>query len=259
MESFENTVIELTGNKWVGIAITACVFIIITAAISHLVTRFLRKVLNRSKDLPSSSIFINIARIIVWSMGLSAMLSTCFKIDITAALTALGIGGIAVSLGFQDTISNLIGGLQVSVLKVIQPGDNISVGSSNGIVTDITWRHTKIKSAKGEVTIIPNSAINKNSLTILPPANKVSLPICVQCTAENLDDIAAKIEATALESLKKIGKVEAEPKLNFSEITEGGFLATLTFTLGDAKLATHAKDAVLRAAAPYTLAQTKGQ
>ena len=43
---------------------------------------------------------------------------------------ALGIGGIAISLGFQDTLSNLIGGLQVSLLRIIKPGDNIEVGSS---------------------------------------------------------------------------------------------------------------------------------
>lgn len=47
-------------------------------------------------------------------VGGSVMLSTCFGIDVSAAITALGIGGIAISLGFQDTISNLIGGVQVS-------------------------------------------------------------------------------------------------------------------------------------------------
>ena len=53
------------------------------------------------------------------------MLSTCYGVDVSAAITALGIGGIAISLGFQDTIANLIGGLQVSLLRIIKPGDNI--------------------------------------------------------------------------------------------------------------------------------------
>ena len=76
----------------------------------------MRKMLhyNEEKNLPSSSIFVNIARGAVWLLGVCIMLSTCYGVDVSAAITALGIGGIAISLGFQDTIANLIGGLQAA-------------------------------------------------------------------------------------------------------------------------------------------------
>ena len=41
------------------------------------------------------------------------MLDSCFGVDTSSLITALGVGGIAVSLGFQDTLSNFIGGLHV--------------------------------------------------------------------------------------------------------------------------------------------------
>ena len=75
----------------------------------------------------------------------SIILDACFNIDASALITALGVGGIAVSLGFQDTLSNLIGGLQMTFMGIIKPGDNIEVGSEKGVVQDITWRHTTIK------------------------------------------------------------------------------------------------------------------
>ena len=107
-------------------AISAVVILAITAVVARLTRRFLGRVLaiNEERDLPSSSIFINIARGAVWITGVCIMLSTCFRVDVSAAITALGIGGIAISLGFQDTLSNLIGGLQVSLLRIIKPGDN---------------------------------------------------------------------------------------------------------------------------------------
>ena len=114
MEDFEQDISRFVGSEWLGTLITAVLILTLTAVVGHLLTKFLRKVLNYSDELPSSSIFINIGRAIVWVVGGSVMLSTCFGIDVSAAITALDIGGIAISLGFQDTISNLIGGVQVS-------------------------------------------------------------------------------------------------------------------------------------------------
>ena len=147
MEDFEHGIISAVGSAWLGTLITAVVIIVITAVVGHLLTKFLRRVLNYSDELPSSSIFINIGRAIVWVVGGSVVLSTCFGVDVSAAITALGIGGIAISLGFQDTISNLIGGVQVSLLRIVSPGDNISVGGAAGVVKDVNWRHTTITSS----------------------------------------------------------------------------------------------------------------
>ena len=151
MEQLQNYIDAIVRTDWVTTAISAVVILAITAVVARLTRRFLGRVLaiNEERDLPSSSIFINIARGAVWITGVCIMLSTCFRVDVSAAITALGIGGIAISLGFQDTLSNLIGGLQVSLLRIIKPGDNIEVGSSTGVVKDITWRHTTIRNGAG--------------------------------------------------------------------------------------------------------------
>ena len=194
MEQLQNYIDAIVRTDWVTTAISAVVILAITAVVARLTRRFLRRVLaiNEERDLPSSSIFINIARGAVWITGVCIMLSTCFRVDVSAAITALGIGGIAISLGFQDTLSNLIGGLQVSLLRIIKPGDNIEVGSSTGVVKDITWRHTTIRNGAGEEVLIPNSIISKTALTHLPPTNQVSLAIVVTTEGQHLDEVAAR-------------------------------------------------------------------
>lgn len=254
MDQLQNYIDAIVRTDWVTTAIAAVVILVTTAIIARLTRRFLRRVLeiNEERDLPSSSIFINIARGAVWITGICIMLSTCFRVDVSAAITALGIGGIAISLGFQDTLSNLIGGLQVSLLRIIKPGDNIEVGSSTGVVKDITWRHTTIRNSAGEEVLIPNSIISKTALTHLPPTNQVSLALVVTTEGQQLDEVATAIECKAREAASIVGKVVKEPKLTFSEITAQGYAGSISFSMADSRTTGRATDAVLRAVAPLT-------
>lgn len=145
--------------------LAAVIIIVATAVVSIFLSRFMRRVLSKdSNPLPSSSIFINLIRASVWIIGICIMLDMCFSIDVTGIIAALGVGGIALSLGLQDTISNLVGGLQVSLNKIIEPGDHIKVSGQQGTVKDITWRHTTLATLEGNEVIIPNSAINKEAI-----------------------------------------------------------------------------------------------
>ena len=245
---------SLARADWLNTAISVVVILVITAIIARLVTRFLRHLLhfNEEKNLPSSSIFVNIARGTVWVLGICVMLSTSFNVDVSAAITALGIGGIAISLGFQDTISNLIGGLQVSLMRIVKPGDNIQVGTSTGVVKDVTWRHTTIKNSKGEEVIIPNSIINKTALTHLPPTNQVSVPFVVTADGARLDAVVHAIERAALEAARGVGKLTKDPAVMLTEISGDGFKGSIAFTVADSRNGSRAADAVVRAVAPLT-------
>lgn len=240
-------------NDWFLKIVTILVIVVATAIVSHLITKFLRKVLmNEAGVLPSSSIFVNITRAAIWIIGLCIILTTCFNVDVSAVVTALGVGGIALSLGFQDTISNLIGGLQVSLMKIVQPGDNIEVGQESGIVKDVTWRHTSILNSVGEVVIIPNSTINKTALVKLSPINQISIPFIVRSSGRDLDEIAHEIERTCIRVVEPISALSKEPKVIFTGVTDFGFKGKLNFHIQSTERAYEASDAVLRAIAPLT-------
>lgn len=254
MDQLVKNIDSLVRADWLNTALSVVIILVVTAVTARLATRFLRHLLrfNEEKNLPSSSIFVNIARGTIWILGICIILDTSFNVNVSGVIAALGVGGIAISLGFQDTISNLIGGLQVSLMRIVKPGDNIQVGSSSGVVKDVTWRQTTIRNANGEEVIIPNSIINKTALTHLPPTNQVSIPLVVATSGGHLDEIARAIEQVAAEAASSVGKLTKEPKVSFSEISDAGFKGSVSFRVADSRDVSRAVDAVVRAVAPLT-------
>lgn len=228
-----------------------------TAIAARVATRILKRYLNQeSNPLPSSSIIINIARGVIWATGISVILDACFGVNANALVAALGVGGIAVSLGFQDTLSNLIGGLQVTFMGIVKPGDNIEVGAEAGVVQDVTWRHTTIRDAMGQTVIIPNSIISKTALVHLLPANRVVVPFAVPRVAEDgcahtqhMDDLAKQLAALALEAGEGVSPVIDVPRVLFSEISELGIKGKIILQIEDTSKTSAAADAIVRAIA----------
>ena len=110
------------------------------------------------------SIFVNILRVVVWVLAVATVLQPVFGVNPTTLFTALGIGGLAVSLGLKDTIANVIGGFGLMLGHVIQPGDYVSVSGTKGVVKDINWRQTIVRERNGNEMVIPNSILNTASL-----------------------------------------------------------------------------------------------
>lgn len=109
--------------------------------------------------LPSPSIFTNLAKITAFSIGLLIILQS-LGISITPLLTALGVGGLAVALALQDTLSNIFSGLQIIATRQIRQGDYIRLsGGEEGYVTDITWRNTLVRALANNLVLIPNSKL----------------------------------------------------------------------------------------------------
>jgi small-conductance mechanosensitive channel len=111
--------------------------------------------------LAGSSLTRNIARIFIFSIGLLIILNS-LGISITPILATLGVGGLAVALALQDTLSNLFAGFHISVAKQVRIGDYIKLETGEeGYVVDINWRSTKIKMLPNNLVLIPNDKLNK--------------------------------------------------------------------------------------------------
>lgn len=238
---------------WLSKLIVIVVALAATALASRLALKLIHRVLSHdSVPLPSSSIFANIVRVVIWAIGVSVILSSCFGIDVTAAVAALGIGGIAISLGFQDTLSNLISGLQLSIMSIVEPGDNVEIGGQQGIVSDVTWRHTTIVSSTGERIMVPNSVLNTSSLIQLPPPRKVVVPVSVVASGDELNAVSDRMAQAALAAAQEVGGVEKEPSVQFTDVTSFGFTGNVVVWMEEGADPAAAKDAIVRAIAPLT-------
>lgn len=180
------------------------VILAVTVVIAYVIDRLARRVLHKALDVtevPSASIIINIARVAIWALAITSVLQPVFGIEPNAVITALGVTGVAISLGVQDTISNLIGGITLMVGKVLTIGDNITVGSTTGVVSDIDLRSTTVTKRGGNVEVIPNSVLSKTALEKIDPSNAgaCSVPIYVRPGA-NLDEVTEDAVRVATEA-----------------------------------------------------------
>lgn len=246
----EQNIHNLTGDGVLGKVVVAAIILLIVGVISHLLVKWLRHVMRRDDNiLPQSTFFVNVVRAIVWGLGASFVLDAVFSVNVSALIAALGVGSIALSLGFQDTLQNLIGGTQISFMRIIQPGDNIQVGSNTGVVQDVTWRHATIKNRLGETVIIPNSVISKNAVVQLPPPERVVVKF-VTNTERDLDVVAEELVAAAHDTAREYAGIVEEPKVLFTEIGEEGIIGKVIVVIDDASQATPTSDAITRSIAP---------
>ena len=80
--------------------------------------------------------------------------------DVTTGLAAMGIGGLALALGAQRTVENLVGSVTVVADKPIRVGDFCKLGDVSGTVEDIGIRSTQIRTVNRTVVTVPNGALS---------------------------------------------------------------------------------------------------
>lgn len=236
-----------------GSIVLALVLLILTTIVSRSAVRLVRKLLSSDgAPLPSSSLIENIVRIAIWALGGTFILSGCFDINVGGLVAALGVGGVALSLGLQDTISNFIGGLQVTLMKLVQPGDHIKIGATEGMVLDVTWRQTVVKDFENNVHVIPNSTINSGEIEKIEPACIVSTMLSFTNDTRDIDETIRIMEQRAKEAVEQVCELERDPWILLTQIGEYGTWAKMRFVLKDMDHVREARDAALRAVSAYT-------
>ncbi len=153
--------------------------------------------------IKSPTLVVNLARMAVGILGLFFILQN-LGIDITALITALGIGGIAVALALQDTLGNLFAGIQIIVSKQVRQGDYIRLSSGEeGWVTDVMGRSTTIQTfPDGNLVTVPNSLLASSIVKNLSKPRRalwVTLEVGV-----SYDSDLEHVEAVALEVAEQV-------------------------------------------------------
>ncbi len=125
------------------------------------------------------------------------------EISITPLLASLGVGGLAVGLALQGTLSNLFAGVQIISTQPIRMGDFIRLQSGEeGYVCEIGWRATRIRMMPGNMVIIPNSRLAESIITNYYLPDK-ELVVIVQAGVSYASDLA-HVERVTLEVARNI-------------------------------------------------------
>lgn len=171
--------------------------------------------------IPSSSIISNIVIIIIYCIGLLIILQSQ-GISITPVLTALGVGGLAVALALQPTLSNLFAGLQIISSGNFNRGDFIKLATGeDGFIEDITWRSTTIRAASDHIIIVPNSKLADMTVSnYYLPQHEITFGVEVGISYNN--DLS-RVERVTKETITEILQASEDGVKEFE--AETGFFA----------------------------------
>jgi MscS family membrane protein len=97
-----------------------------------------------------------LANVIILLIALLSWLDN-LGFSVTALLTGLGVGGIAVGLAAQKSIENLIGAVTLFVSQPVIIGDFCRAGNTLGIVEEIGLRATMLRTLERTIVTIPNA------------------------------------------------------------------------------------------------------
>lgn len=196
------------------------VILSVTMVLAKIATGFIGIYQEKVKDiLPTPTLFSHLARVAIFLIGILVILHS-LGISISPILAGLGIGGLAVALALQDTLSNLFSGLHIILSRQIKPGDYVRLDSGEeGYVVDITWRNTTIRELPNNLIVIPNTKLSQAIVKNYHLPEK-DLAFLVQ-VGVSYDSDLEKVEKVTIEVAKEVmrevsgGVPEFEPFIRY--------------------------------------------
>jgi small-conductance mechanosensitive channel len=154
-------------------------------------------------------------------------------VEITPLLTALGVGGLAVALALQDTLSNLFAGVHLLADKPIRVGDYVKIADTiEGHVVDVGWRSTRVRMLQHNVVIVPNKRVAESIIVNYDmPERRMALLLRVGVGyASDPDRVEAALVDEARKAAGELAGLLAEPAPS-AKLIPGFGEYSLDFTL----------------------------
>ena len=142
------------------------VFSLVWRLVTHLAVWYGQEIAPRTEsDLDEQMVpFFRRVFLIIISIIAAIILLDRFNIDITALVTTLGIGSLAIALAAQESLADTISGFLIMIDRPFRIGDRIEIQDLNtwGDVVDIGLRSSRIRTRDNRMVIVPNSVISKS-------------------------------------------------------------------------------------------------
>ncbi len=212
------------------------IIISMTLVAANLSGRIFEGYISRSKmPMPTTGLTYAVIKGIILVVGFLVVLSL-LGISITPLLTALGVGGLAVALALQDSLTNFFAGLHILLERSVRVGDFIKLETGEqGYVKDITWRTTRVRMLGNNEVIIPNSKLSQSIVTnYYLPEKWMSLliPVSVSYSADP-EHVERVLTEEAMNALGEIPGLVGAPEADdpFVRFIPGFGESSLDFTL----------------------------
>jgi small-conductance mechanosensitive channel/CRP-like cAMP-binding protein len=119
-------------------------------------------------------ILADVALIAVFLVSVLLIVYYKTDLDITGLFTTAGVLSIVIGLALQDTLGNIFAGLSLQTERPFRVGDWISFGQFEGVIHDVSWRATQLRTRNNDLVTVPNSTLSKESFINYSSPSRVS-------------------------------------------------------------------------------------
>lgn len=154
----------------------------------------------------------DLSKVTVVVFGIFFILGAIFKLNISSLVAGLGIGGLAVALAAQDTLSNLLGSFIIFLDKPFKAGDVVSFDAITGTIEKVGFRSTQVRTLERSLLTVPNKNLVNSSLNniTLSPFRRVRFSVGLTYSTP-----ASKIKAV-VDDIKKVLEEHPETRNDFN-------------------------------------------
>ena len=163
-------------------------------------------------------------RIFVAILSLLFILQNVLNFNIQTILAAAGVGGIAIALAAQTTFSNFFGSLTLFADRSFNVGERIKVSGVDGIVEDVGFRSTRIRTLDGHLVTMPNSVMTNQSVENVSRRPNLKRVINITLTYDTNADQMERALAIIQGLLARIPEINSDPgnppRAHFTEFND---------------------------------------
>ena len=139
--------------------------------------------------------------------------------DVTTAIAALGIGGLALALGAQKTVENLVGSVNVVADRPVEVGDFCKFGDISGTVEDIGIRSTKIRTPARTIVTVPNGTFASMQIENFSVRDQFLFNTVLSLRCDTSGDQVSKIVGSIRHKLEISENIAPGARVNLIELT----------------------------------------
>lgn len=199
--------LESGADNWISKIFTVLVTINVTWFIARtiiaLMDNYLHPKMQEAEGEKDKYVFPIVRRlinIVVWGIGIVTALNNA-GYDITAMIAGLGIGGLALAMAAQDSVSNFFGGFTIFTDHPFTVGERICINGFDGIVSEIGMRSFRLRTLNGTEVVIPNSQVTSSIIENISraPSKKIKLELGLtyDTTPEKIEEAKLILQETA--------------------------------------------------------------
>jgi MscS family membrane protein len=151
-------VVARGATDWIAVALLWLASALLCLRLIDFFADYLRAVVvpdHRRTSLAALILLRKVAKALIIAV-LTVQILEIMGFDVTTAIAALGIGGLALALGAQKTVENLVGSVNVVADRPVEVGDFCKFGDISGTVEDIGIRSTKVRTPARTIVTVPN-------------------------------------------------------------------------------------------------------